>query len=334
MSPFDLRLESIARFLNCEISDHPVYDGLEVQVFDDPQHGSGMLVFLTRRADQRADFYISPGLELDPASFHIGGGMGRWGPAELDVARLELHDDGVVAQVAFTDDEGRPIELEVDDRDGHLRHRSRLLAPVSASIQDPRSLMLVYLTGFDLVRTRGTARLRIGEHEVDTGHLPLEGLHHHRLIKVSEGLAVVHLNRQIDGGPLPDGPREVSDGRHRAHLVVEPELHDLSSLAQGRHQSAWHVQVQGDRLTGGTVQAERVGDRVGLVMEVTEPWTPHGLPPLVWGVTRIVPVFRQWPTTYRWTATVDLRTTPATLRSAWTRSGDLGEGYRQATGSS
>jgi hypothetical protein len=39
LCPFDLRVTPIARFLNCELVDHPVYDGLELQYFDDPPRG-------------------------------------------------------------------------------------------------------------------------------------------------------------------------------------------------------------------------------------------------------------------------------------------------------
>lgn len=90
-------------------------------------------------------------------------------------------------------------------------HVSRLLAPVSAAVEVPTSLLLVYLTGFDLVHTSGTAEVRIGEHVVDTGHLPLEGLHHRRLIKVSDGLTVVHMNRAVTFRQWPTSYRWRAD---------------------------------------------------------------------------------------------------------------------------
>lgn len=331
MTPLSLSLDTIARMLNAEIADHPVYDGIELQVLGDGPDGD-VLAFLTRRDDGKADFYLSPGLELDPASFHIRAGIGRWAEARFEQARLELVDDGVVADLVFEDDAGRRVELHVDDRDGHPRQRSRLLAPVSAEIEDPQSMMFVYMTGFDLVRTSGTASLRIDGEEVDTGHLPLEGLHHHRLIKVTDGITVAHLNRSVDG-PMTGGSLEVARGSHHAQLVLDPGLEDVHALPEGAHEGAWHLTVEGDRMTGGLLRAMRVGDRVDLELTVTERWTPHGLPPLVWGVTRLVPTFRQWPTTYRWTARIDLSAEPPTMRSAWTRQGDLADSYRRATGS-
>jgi len=46
--PFSLRIDVLDRMLNLEISDDPVYQGLEIQAFDDPDHGRGMTVFLSR----------------------------------------------------------------------------------------------------------------------------------------------------------------------------------------------------------------------------------------------------------------------------------------------
>ena len=53
--PPALRTDSSDGMLNFEIADHPIYDGLELQWFDDAAHGTGMLAFLTRR--DRVDYY-------------------------------------------------------------------------------------------------------------------------------------------------------------------------------------------------------------------------------------------------------------------------------------
>lgn len=49
-------------------------------------------------------------------------------------------------------------------------------------------------------------------------------------------------------------------------------------------------------------------------------------------VTRVVPVFRRLPTTYRWRATVPLGEAP-TMVSQWERTGERDESYSRATGS-
>jgi hypothetical protein len=39
LCPFELQVWTVDRMLNFEITDDPVYEGLELQVFDDPAHG-------------------------------------------------------------------------------------------------------------------------------------------------------------------------------------------------------------------------------------------------------------------------------------------------------
>jgi hypothetical protein len=47
-------------------------------------------------------------------------------------------------------------------------------------------------------------------------------------------------------------------------------------------------------------------------------------------VTSLVPVFRRWPTTYRWSATVRLGE-PPTMTSRWERTGGSDDSYARAT---
>src|SRR5215210_2333534 len=178
LCPFSLSLSPIARLLNFELSADPVYDGLELQWFDDDVHGRGLLAFLSRRGDRRVDYYLERGLRLDPSGYEIGGGTGSWTETGFLVARLEIADDGVDAEVRFTDVDGRSIDVRVDDRDGRRRRRAQLLAPVSAGIDRPKALLLVWLSGFDLVHVTSTRpTIRIGGRDVSTGRLPGARLH-------------------------------------------------------------------------------------------------------------------------------------------------------------
>src|SRR5690606_8903906 len=121
------------------------------------------LAFLSRRADRLVDYYVDPGLDLDRSTYQIGGGTGRWVETRFDVARLEVRDRGVVADVGFTDADGSRVPLAGDDRGRRRRRPADLLAPVSSAIDQPTSLLLVYLPGFDLVRRQGDVpRITIG----------------------------------------------------------------------------------------------------------------------------------------------------------------------------
>jgi hypothetical protein len=52
-----LRAGACAAMLNFEVADHPVYDGRELQWFDDAAHGTGMLAFLGRRDSRVYDYH-------------------------------------------------------------------------------------------------------------------------------------------------------------------------------------------------------------------------------------------------------------------------------------
>ena len=66
--PSALRTGSFDAMLGFEIADHPIYDGLELQWFDDVADGTGMLALLTRRDSHLADYYAQRGVRLDRAS--------------------------------------------------------------------------------------------------------------------------------------------------------------------------------------------------------------------------------------------------------------------------
>ena len=356
LNPLSLTIDPLAAMLNCELADHPVYDGLELQWFDDDRHGTGMLAFLSRRADRRVDYYPEAGLRLDPAHYSIGGGTGAWTETAFDAARLRVTDDGVDAEVRFTDVDGRAIEIRVDDRDGRPRRRAGLLAPVSSGIDSPTALMLVWLPGFDLVRATGAPPvIRIDGNDAVIGRLPGARLHRRHLIKYAAPVIAVDVNADRDGPLAASGqdddapPGQVVEsapggdgiaaliaeaGGHVARLALDPALPDLNTFIDGSlSDGAWHVVVDGTRLTGGRWRAVRDGDRIELAMEVTERWRPHRLPWLMRLVTTVVPVFRSWPTTYRWHAVTTLAPTPS-LASRWERtSSDGGAAYRRATGS-
>jgi hypothetical protein len=351
LCPFVLQVWDVDRMLNFEIADDPHYEGLELQVFDDPVHGRGMVVLLRRRQDGRFDVYRQPGLALDPAYVQIGGELGEWRQASIEPARFEIGPCGIDVDVRLSDLAGREIRVRIDDRDGRRRHPGTLLAPVGSTIEHPVSLPLFLMGGCDLVRKTGPAfDLRIGGRRATTGRLPGGWLHRRRLVKYTAAPTAVVLNPAGDGPVAAVDPRTPGNVRfdgasnrieslqartagHCAGLVLEPALPDVARLRPGGLATgAWRLDIDDTpAVVGGSWTVERRQDHADVVLDVTRGWRPRGLPPLMAAVTRVAPVFRNWPKTYRWSATITLGD-PALLRSRWERkSSQRDQSYRRLT---
>jgi hypothetical protein len=345
--PVSLTVSPIAAMLNFELADHPIYDGAELQWFDDDEHGRGMLAFLSRRDDRSVDYYVDRGLRLDPAGYHLGGGTRSWNETDFEVARLDVAEDGVDAEVRFKDIDGRQIEIRICDRDGRRRRPAGLLAPFGSGIDEPVSLPLVWMPRFDLVRvTKTPPVIRIDGAPASTGRLPGARLHRRCLIKYAAPLVAVDLNHTDDhtGRAACDQKTEVDGaGRlttltatragHVTRLVLQPGMPDPAEMRAGHLVlGRWYIEVDGVRLTGGAWRVRRSSaSSAETEMDVDERWRPGRLPWLMRVVTTVVPVFRRWPTTYRWRCEVDLDGVPR-FRSRWQRTGSgLDRSYRRAT---
>lgn len=337
--PLSLRLDHIAAMLNAELTDHPVYDGFELQWFDDDRHGTGMLAFLSRREDRRVDYYKQEGLTIDPSGYDIGGGTRSWSVIDFDTARLMVADDGVDAEVRFRDVDGRDVHIRVNDRDGRVRRRGGLLAPVGAAIEHPSSLLLVWMPVFDLVRHGDSVPLvEIDGIDARTGALPGARLHRHHLIKYAAPVLALQVNPSSEAAAAPCDIENVddvlsirtSDAGHEARLVLTPRLPNLAPDDIPESSGRWHVGIDGVRLTGGVWRCRGTHTGAQVMLDVDERWRPGRLPWLMRAVTTVIPVFRRWPTTYRWVC--DILGPPAVVKGRWQRTGAGGaESYMRAT---
>ncbi len=346
--PFSLRIDLLDKMLNFEIADDPTYQGLEIQAFDDAQHGSGDAVFLSRREDGRNDVYRQPGLNLDPHMYEIGSGLGAWTECDFGIARMAIGSDGVDVELRFTDLAGRLIEVLVSDQTPGKRRTAPFLAPMGAAITNPRSLPLVWMSQFDLLhRTGPPPSIRIDGRPATLGRLPAERLLRRHLIKVASDLCLVSVNPVDDGMTLPRWdstdaqvviePSGLSTiiaaaGSHTAALQFDPTFPDLESMESASSMTGdWSLTIDTTRVVAGHWGAARLDREINLEFTVSEGWRPRGLPPLMSTMTRVAPVFRRWPTTYHWTGAVRLDD-PATLIANWERTGsDRGASYRSIT---
>jgi hypothetical protein len=206
--------------------------------------------------------------------------------------------------------------------------------------------------GCDLVRKTGPAfDLRIGGRRVTTGRLPGGWLHRRRPVKYTAAPTAVVLNPAGDGSVAAVDPRTPGNVRfdgtsnrieglqartaagHCAGLVLEPALPEVARLRPGVLATGdWRLAIDDNpAVVGGTWTVERRQDHVHVFLDITRGWRPRGLPPLMAAVTRVAPVFRKWPTTYCWSATITLGDPPL-LSSRWERkSSQRDQSYRRLT---
>ena len=324
---FSLDIDPRDRLLLFDIADDETYVAMEIQGFDDAVHGHGLLVLLARH-DGTVDIYRQPGLRLERGPFSIGRGIGEWRETEIDPARLAIHPDGVDVEIGLVDAGGRRITVRIDDRDGTPRKRATLLAPVGSGVADPRQFFVVLMRDFDLGRTSGIEpRLTVdGEHRTIRPFPGPARLHRRRFIRYSADPIIAILNPDHDGpvdtatlGPLSSVGAH--DGSTTATLRFLPSIPDLTELHSARAASgAWWLDVADQpALTGGDWTARRTDDIVDITLAVTRPWRPRDLPLSLRLVTTLARVFRDWPTTYRWDARIDLAADPPHLRASWSR---------------
>lgn len=332
--PFALRLRTFSAMLNAELVDHPVYERIDLQWFEDRLHGKGMLAFLMRK-DGTIDYYAEPGLRLDRSGYEVGAGVHTWRTVAFDHAYLKLTPDGVNAHARFTDAEGRLIEVDICDRNGMPRHPVPFLAPVSAGTMEPPSFLAVWLPQFDLARQLdGEApRVRIGGELAQLGSIPGAGLHGRLQVKYASPVVAVEINHDDDvlSGSLgdalpvlaPDGGLRAlvaSSAGHTASLSFSPAFPaTLDAAARGR----WRLRVDEHLVTGGTWALQPVLESFDLRLRVTRPWRPRHLPPVLRIVTTAMPVFRRWPLTYAWRAAVSPE--GAVTAACWSRTAEADE---------
>lgn len=361
VSPFHLDtqpMQSLALF-NFEGDEDVIYKGLEPQAFDDDVHGRGLLV-IGWRVDGRVDVFHDPGIRPDPANFAIAGdGLHRIEERDLSGARFEIGPNGLSLDVSFLDLEGRTIRLFAHETDARPRRPFALLAPMGTAATNPPALPLVFVKDFYFVRRAGSEiRIEIDDrdHRSDTLPLLIDSTwmrfvrysatpfialwnhHDHSTVQTlasSTDTAVVDGTVAVDGTRydiVANGPfREIRrmarhEGDQRVTLEFTPALPHLAALSE-------EVEVDGsfsistDPPAGsvtGTWSTVRRGDRIEVEVVPCGGWTPGTVPPMARVLFRVITMFRSWPTTYRWSATVDVDLAgdtdrPPALRSSWSR---------------
>jgi len=358
VSPFHLDNQPMKALVlfNFERDPDRIYRGLEPQAFDDDEHGTGRLV-IGWRVDGRVDVFHDPGLRLDPATYGItGSGLHRMEVRDLSEGHLEVGPTGAQVDLSFTDLEDRPVRLLATEADARRRRPFSLLAPMGSAAIDPPALPLVFVKDFYFVRRAGSeVRIEIDgrEHRSDTIPLVLDGTRM-RFVRYSARPAIALWNSRdhatadvlvVDGSTAgsrgvrydlqANGPfleiRRMScrEGEEQLSVEFAPAVPHLLALAdRSVVEGDFHITTEPPAgVVTGTWRVAREGQRLEFDLTPSGGWTPGDAQPMARLLFRLVPVFRRWPATYRWHATMDLPDGdeaprgPLPLTAGWERTG-------------
>lgn len=339
--PFSLRLTSPVRLLLLSLADDETVSDLEVQWVDDPAHGGQGAVLLAVRRDGTADVHVDQRLTLPRVDYEVGAGTQRFGPAAMDPCRFEVTAAGVQVDLGLTLHDGRDLRLVVHEARTRPPPVVRMLAPAGHTMTRPRAFPFFWMDHIWFLRWRGARVLvevdgrprrvvRVGApyRLVRYATAPMTALWCEEgsgRVPVVPDEAGEHASRagvvtvvETDGSPAVASV-EVRRGDATLGVHLDPPVPDLGSLDDGTTRGRWTAWASGRPQLGGRWEAERRGSSVRLTQTVDEPWRPGPQPVVAALVFRLLAVFRTWPTTYRWSATVDLGRDPPTMTSGWSR---------------
>jgi hypothetical protein len=343
--PISLELSPIRQLLIIDIADDPTYRTLEPQILDGP-HDHG-LVLLAYRHDGQVELFVPSGREVDPSGYDgLGDGLLGVHEAAFEAARFEVTDDGLQLDLALVTPSGRRFDLHIHERLAGPRDRFPVLAPVGGAFDAPAFFPFLWLPGLSFVPVRGTeVDVKVDGQRRNVPRLPLPiGGRRCLMARYDPDVLVCQLNPdgvrtptrvpadvavgsqgsaidvvEVDGGYGIAAVR-VAHGGHTCAALLDPPLPDLRSLP-ARDARRGSILLQADDATElrGHYELTRVEDRIDLVIEGFGPWRTRSRRPLLALLFRL-PIFRRWPTSYRWQATLDLTTTAQErLTGRWSR---------------
>lgn len=351
MNPFEISIIPMERLLLVNIENDPdsIYIGFEPQVFDDEITGTGMLV-IAWRSDGMVDVYHQSTLSPDPDGYDIvGQGLNNMVAREMKEAILEINDQGAQAAVSFEDIYGRLIGIKLTENSTRPRRPFGPLAPMGLAAENPSAMPLILLHDFYFVRRNNTelsVTINGRNHAPDMLPLPID-FSRMTFARYCPDPLIATLNPAFDG-ILKSFPWNENLTVHHDDHIVElalnqnvPEIRKISRI-HGQHTismafspafpnpevfegefSEGRFEISGDVSTGfirGEYKVMRSGDSLVIEMIPTEGWVPNESKLSLRFLYTVEPMFRQWPTTYRWSAEIKQDDDASfRMRSNWER---------------
>lgn len=351
-SPFNVKCDVMERLLLINFENDPdsVYIGFEPQAFDNPTKGRGLLV-IAWRLDGRIDVYHQPSLTLRREDYDIvGKGLCEFVVRSFDGGHFDISERGVDLALDFTDKAGRPVSLRIRERHPRRRKPFGLLAPFPSGTENPPALPLALLHDFYFVRRAHTdisVTIDGRQHQLDLLPAPIDGTRMY-FVRYSPDPFIVLWNESRDGTLTPldvDADRavdadgvvyEISDSagqpgikafeahsdRHQVRFAFDPPFPNVVNLHDGA-QTEGTFSIDLEKAIGritGSYRVQRRADCVEISIRPEGGWQPRINKLSLWVMFTVAKVFKGWPKSYQWHATVDVSQPAApVMRSRWQR---------------
>ncbi|SDZ13208.1 MULTISPECIES: hypothetical protein [Rhodonellum] len=341
--------------VNFEKDPDEFYMGFEPQVFDDEKNGKGHLI-IGWRVDGRVDVYHQPSLTLDHAKYDIAGkGLANMVSVEMKAAEFEVDAFGVHAHYQFKDLRNRSVEFKINEYNQKKRKPFGLLAPMGNAAVHPSSMPLVLMHDFYFVRRTKTVffiKIDKKNHQPDTFPIPMDWTRMY-FARYSPEPVIATLNPAFDDVlpaiKLGNGKEQAFEGdliyeiewenrlpklksliknnkTHPIKLSFHPafpnlDLLEVGSPVKGTFEISGHPStgfVAGDYL----VSPNKKGTTI--VLAPSKGWKPRPTKLSLWILYSVVRIFKLWPTTYRWEASLERSKDEVWhMKSCWKRTGKI-----------
>jgi hypothetical protein len=354
-NPFNVAIDPMERIIlvNFEKDPDSLYIGLEPQVFDDQINGKGHLV-IGWRIDGKVDIYHEPGLTLDHNKYDIAGkGLANMLERKMPVAFSEINDFGLQAHYEFQDIHNRRVVIKIAEKNPKKRKPFGLLAPMGDAAENPSAMPLVLLENFYFVREKHSEidiSIDGKQHQSDDFPMPLpmDGtkmsfarycpdpliatfnpafageLSHLNLDKGALQLSNEHMNFSLawDGGNPTIKSISFDNKNHPVDLRFTDPFPAIQALENNTSMNG-KFEIEAHPKTGriiGHYTIEKTDGLVTIVMIPSGGWKPRPTKLSLRLLFTLGKIFKQWPTTYKWTAHIQEKTDGSYyMESAWER---------------
>ena len=337
-SPFNLMIDDMKHLclINIEKDPDALYTAFEPQLFKGKDK-KGIRI-LAYRNDGYVDLYQEESLRTEEeVELNVAGkGLGDLVYVAMKNKKFVFLQYGIDVHFSFNDKNGRPIELKVIEKGPKRPKPFSILDPIGVSSENPNELPIFFLYGFYFVKQKNTeVVIRIDEklHQPDALPIPIGGnkVYFMRYAKETiigawnkcrhETLQPIRI--QGDSGMSVDGcvytfdkvadvyaikSMEAKNNSHTLKITFTPAIKELTTLAINEQQNGRFV-ISGEPSVGtieGDYRMHRQQSKVDLSIVPIKGWKPNEKRMMVKAIYTAIKLFKDWPKTYVWNATITL----------------------------